>query len=403
MPQQHDHGAQARLAVSTVIFALSPDDGRGRPEPAHPARAPHSASPAPALGAARRLAARRRRRSRPPPPARSPRPPASRRTTSSSSTRSATPTAPPTSASSRSCTGRSCSPTRPSAPSPTRTCAGSPRTSCPSSPSTTTRIVDYALWRLRTKLEYSRIAHAFLGETFTLAELREVHEAVLQRRLDPANFRRTMEASGTLVDTGERLAGAPHRPPALYRYDTGAGPAASDRPAHHRTAEDEPMTIAPPTTRDADRDARRGIRRPHHPAHRDGRDGRARPARPTSRRARGSSTRGPAGYGPGSSMGDVIPTGSPRQGALPEPVPRRRRTPSCTTASAPRRRPSATASSCSATSTSATRSSSTPTSWATRSSSRTPRSPGPTPRRSCSAACTSWPRPPTCCRRPSRP
>ena len=27
--------------------------------------------------------------------------------------------------------------------------------------------------------------------------------------------------------------------------------------------------------------------------------------------------RGPAGYGPGSSMGDVIPTGSPRQGALP--------------------------------------------------------------------------------------
>ena len=27
---------------------------------------------------------------------------------------------------------------------------------------------------------------------------------------------------------------------------------------------------------------------------------------------------GPAAYGPGSSMGDVIPTGSPRQGALPE-------------------------------------------------------------------------------------
>ena len=49
--------------------------------------------------------------------------------------------------------------------------------------------------------------------------------------LDPANFRRTIEASGTLVDTGQRLAGTPHRPPALYRFDTGAGPAASDRPA----------------------------------------------------------------------------------------------------------------------------------------------------------------------------
>jgi hypothetical protein len=47
-----------------------------------------------------------------------------------------------------------------------------------------------------------------------------VHEAVLGRRLDPANFRRTMEASAALVDTGERLTGTPHRPPRLYRYNT---------------------------------------------------------------------------------------------------------------------------------------------------------------------------------------
>ena len=81
------------------------------------------------------------------------------------------------------------------------------------------RIVEYALWRLRTKVEYSRIAHAFLGETFTLAQLREVHEAVLQKPLDPANFRRTIESSGTVVDTGRRVAGVPHRPPRLYRYN----------------------------------------------------------------------------------------------------------------------------------------------------------------------------------------
>jgi 8-oxo-dGTP diphosphatase len=81
------------------------------------------------------------------------------------------------------------------------------------------QIVEYALWRLRTKVEYSRIAHAFLGETFTLAQLRDVHEAVLRRALDPANFRRTIESSGTVVDTGLRLAGVPHRPPRLYRYN----------------------------------------------------------------------------------------------------------------------------------------------------------------------------------------
>jgi 8-oxo-dGTP diphosphatase len=78
-------------------------------------------------------------------------------------------------------------------------------------------IVDYALWRLRTKLEYSRIALAFLGETFTLTDLREVHEAVLQRPIDPANFRRQVES--TLVPTGEVVAGGKHRPPKLYRYN----------------------------------------------------------------------------------------------------------------------------------------------------------------------------------------
>ena len=78
-------------------------------------------------------------------------------------------------------------------------------------------IVDYALWRLRNKMEYSRIAHALLGATFTLAELREVHEAVLQRPLDPANFRRQVEP--TLVPTDVRVTGGRHRPPRLYRYD----------------------------------------------------------------------------------------------------------------------------------------------------------------------------------------
>lgn len=81
-------------------------------------------------------------------------------------------------------------------------------------------IVEYALWRLRTKMEYSRIAHAFLGETFTLTELRQVHEAVLQRPLDPANFRRQIESSDAIARTDELVAGGRHRPPRLYRYNT---------------------------------------------------------------------------------------------------------------------------------------------------------------------------------------
>ncbi|ANF56467.1 NUDIX hydrolase [Halotalea alkalilenta] len=79
-------------------------------------------------------------------------------------------------------------------------------------------IVDYALWRLRNKVEYAQIAHRLLGETFTLAQLRSVYEAILQRPLDPANFRRQMAASKSLAATGEMQSGARHRPPRLYRY-----------------------------------------------------------------------------------------------------------------------------------------------------------------------------------------
>ncbi|PFG19211.1 NUDIX hydrolase [Serinibacter salmoneus] len=79
-------------------------------------------------------------------------------------------------------------------------------------------ILTYALDRLRAKITYSPIAHAFLPDAFTLADLREVYESVLDRDIDPANFRRQMLARGHLEATGEKLTGASHRPPSLYRY-----------------------------------------------------------------------------------------------------------------------------------------------------------------------------------------
>lgn len=79
-------------------------------------------------------------------------------------------------------------------------------------------IVDYALWRLRNKVGYSRIAHGLLADEFTLAELREVYEVILDRRLDPANFRRQVENSGTLIPT-DRFRTGSHRPARLYRYN----------------------------------------------------------------------------------------------------------------------------------------------------------------------------------------
>ncbi|SFS08374.1 ADP-ribose pyrophosphatase YjhB, NUDIX family [Microbacterium sp. cf046] len=79
-------------------------------------------------------------------------------------------------------------------------------------------IVEYALWRLRNKVGYSRIAHGLLADEFTLAELREVYESILGRRLDPANFRRQVENSGNLIPT-DRFRTGSHRPARLYRYN----------------------------------------------------------------------------------------------------------------------------------------------------------------------------------------
>lgn len=83
------------------------------------------------------------------------------------------------------------------------------------------RIADYALWRLRNKVGYSRIAAGLLPDEFTLTELREVYESVLGRRLDPSNFRRLLEGSEALVPT-ESFRTGKHRPARLYRYNAEA-------------------------------------------------------------------------------------------------------------------------------------------------------------------------------------
>lgn len=91
-------------------------------------------------------------------------------------------------------------------------------------------IVDYALWRLRNKMEYGTIAYHLLGEKFTLAQVREVYEAVLDRTVDPANFRRQLKQTAHIEPTEQFLQGGKHRPPRLYRYTgidsgtNGAGP-----------------------------------------------------------------------------------------------------------------------------------------------------------------------------------
>ena len=78
-------------------------------------------------------------------------------------------------------------------------------------------ILHYALQRLRNKVEYALVAFQFLPPLFTMAQLRAVYEVILGRRIDPTNFRRRVEATGSILSTGNSVPGGRHRPPALYR------------------------------------------------------------------------------------------------------------------------------------------------------------------------------------------
>ncbi len=78
-------------------------------------------------------------------------------------------------------------------------------------------ILDYAIIRLRYKLEYTALAFEMLPEEFTLTELQEAYEHILNERLDKRNFRRKVLGADILEETSRCREGG-HRPARLYRF-----------------------------------------------------------------------------------------------------------------------------------------------------------------------------------------
>jgi 8-oxo-dGTP diphosphatase len=79
------------------------------------------------------------------------------------------------------------------------------------------QILDYALTRLRYKLEYTAVGFQILPEKFTLRELQDAYEIILGAKLDKGNFRSKLRKTQVVEPvSGFRDTGG--RPARLYRF-----------------------------------------------------------------------------------------------------------------------------------------------------------------------------------------
>lgn len=81
------------------------------------------------------------------------------------------------------------------------------------------QILQMAIERLKSKIKYQPIGFELLPEKFTLPELLNLYQTVLQTKLDDRNFRKKILGYGLLNDTGETQRGARNRAPKLYSFD----------------------------------------------------------------------------------------------------------------------------------------------------------------------------------------
>ncbi len=79
------------------------------------------------------------------------------------------------------------------------------------------QIVQYALMRLRYKIEYSAVGFRLMPHEFTLSELQRAYEIVLGEPLDKRNFRRRI-IEAEVIEPLDQVRSGDGRPARLYRF-----------------------------------------------------------------------------------------------------------------------------------------------------------------------------------------
>lgn len=81
------------------------------------------------------------------------------------------------------------------------------------------RILRMATSRLRERIHFEPIGFELLPEIFTMPQLQNLYEAILEVRFDRRNFASKMQKLGILEETGDRPKDAARSVPVRYRFN----------------------------------------------------------------------------------------------------------------------------------------------------------------------------------------
>ena len=79
-------------------------------------------------------------------------------------------------------------------------------------------IVDEAVDFLRKEINHE-VTSELLPRKFTLSQLQELYEIILDEKLDKRNFRKQIMSKGVVEKTNEKQKGVSHKPAELYKFN----------------------------------------------------------------------------------------------------------------------------------------------------------------------------------------
>ncbi len=80
------------------------------------------------------------------------------------------------------------------------------------------KVIEYAIQRLKWKMEYTNLSQFILPAKFTLSELQKVYEIILNKKFDVRNFRKKIYSLHIIKETWEKEIWVQYRPAKLYKF-----------------------------------------------------------------------------------------------------------------------------------------------------------------------------------------